>query len=200
MSCASAGQPQTDRREKLWEFSRDASNISSSRLAHLLSFRHAIVISLPLGLKKDPGTFQLSLMWQMSDNSAFNLSPPGAKCARQQTDAAVIRGMVDSWQSWNWILIHQNVLITMSGWSRAEAPFSLLKPCLFWKANKAWKKKKKKLLDALDRQIQQGDAFHSTWALHLFSSGGCCCWICSCACKRQRNNLEGSKWVISKQH
>lgn len=159
MSCASAGQPQTDRREKLWEFSRDASNISSSRLAHLLSFRHAIVISLPLGLKKDPGTFQLSLMWQMSDNSVFNLSPPGAKCARQQTDAAVIRGMVDSWQSWNWILIHQNVLITMSGWSRAEAPFSLLKLCLFWKANKAWKKKKKNYLMPLTDKFNRETHF-----------------------------------------
>lgn len=64
---------------------------------HLPSFCHVIVISFP-SVSKDPGTFQLSLIWQMSNNFAFNLHPAGAKYARQQI---VVSEMVDCRWFWN---------------------------------------------------------------------------------------------------
>lgn len=76
-------------------------------LPYLLSFCRVVVISFPAVLK-DPGTFQLSLIWQMSNNFAFNFCPAGAKYVRQQIDATVVRKMVDCWWLWNWILTHPN--------------------------------------------------------------------------------------------
>lgn len=108
-------------------------------LPHLLSFCHVIVISFP-AVSKDPGTFQLSLIWQMSNNFAFNLRPAGAKYARQQTDAAVISEMVDCWWFWNWILTHPNSLSSLECQNRVELElhfFPLFESCLFWKVNKA---------------------------------------------------------------
>lgn len=99
-------------------------------------------------------------MWQMSDNSAFNLSPAGAKCARRQTDAAVIRGTVDSWLSWNWILTHQNVLIRMSGWSRAPAPFSLFKVVPVLKGEWGTGRKNNNLMPLTDKFNREK---HFTW-------------------------------------
>lgn len=139
----------------------DISAQREKRLPHLLSFRRAIVISLP-SVKKDPGTFQLPLIWQMSDNFTFNLSPAGAKCARQRADAAVISEEVESWLSWNWVLTHQNVLIRMSERSWAEAPFP--PPSLNRVFSERWTRRRK--LYILDSQIQRADTFS---CLLLFS-------------------------------
>lgn len=108
------------------------------RLPHLLSFCHVIVISFPT-VSKDPGTFQLSLIWQMSNNFAFNLCPAGAKYARQKTDATVISEMVDCWWFWNWILTHPNSLSSLECQNGVglRLHFSSSETCLFWKVNKA---------------------------------------------------------------
>ena len=107
-------------------------------LPHLLSFCHVIVISFP-AVSEDPGTFQLSLIWQMSNNFAFNLCPAGAKYVRQQTDATVISEMVDGWWLWNWILTHPNSLSSLECQDGVELRlhFFLFKSCLLWKVNKA---------------------------------------------------------------
>lgn len=81
----------------------------NQRVPHLPSFCHVIVISFP-SVSKDPGTFQLSLIWQMSNNFAFNLHPAGAKYARQQI---VVSEMVDCRWFWNLILTHPNSLSSL---------------------------------------------------------------------------------------